>query len=80
VPFSSAANFTKTDGSFIATNVDGRPTTCSLELIGMPLTNTEVQGSLASQGSVQIAGLEAGRVPPGVEVGYGIITCWLLTI
>jgi len=63
------------DGSFIATNVDGRPTTCSLELIGMPLTNTEVQGSLASQGSVQIAGLEAGRVPPGVEVGYGIITC-----
>ncbi len=63
------------DGSFVTTNVDGRPTTCSLELIGMPLTNTEGKGSLATQGSVQLAELEAGRVPPGVEVGYGIITC-----
>jgi len=63
------------DGSFIVTNVDGRPTTCSLELIGMPLTNTVGRGSLASQGSVQRGELEAGRVPPGVEVGYGIITC-----
>jgi hypothetical protein len=68
-------NGSEWDGEFIVTNVDGRPTTCSLELIGMPLTNTEGQGSLATQGSVQLAELEAGRVPPGVEVGYGIITC-----
>ncbi len=31
------------DGTFVATNVDGCPTTCSLELIGMPLTNIEGQ-------------------------------------
>ncbi len=48
-------NGSEWDGTFIATNVDGRPTTCSLELIGMPLTNIDGQGSLASQGSVQLA-------------------------
>ena len=63
------------DGAFGVTNVDGRPTTCSLELIGMPETEFAGVGSLASLGSVAFVNLTAGRVPPGVEVGYGIITC-----
>ena len=63
------------DGAFFATNVDGRPTTCALVLIDMPDTDLEGGGSLANQGSVAFAGLEAGRDPPGVEVGYATLTC-----
>ena len=69
------ADGTEWDAVFFATNVDGRFTTCGLELIGMPLTDLDATGSLASLGSIASASVEAGRDPPGVEVGYAIITC-----
>ena len=67
----------ESDGAFFVTNVDGRPTTCTVELIGMPDTIIDGGGvvSLASQGSVALVALEASRVPPGVEVGYATLTC-----
>ncbi len=62
---------------FLATNVDGRPTTCIVKLIGMPDTMIDNGGvlSLPSQGSVALVFLEGGRVPPGVELGYATMTC-----
>ncbi len=62
---------------FLATNVEGRPTTCIVKLIGMPDTMIDNGGvlSLPSQGSVALVFLEGGRVPPGVEVGYATMTC-----
>ena len=65
------------DTVFVATNVDGRPTTCIVKPIGMPDTMIDNGGvlSLPSQGSVALVSLGAGRVPPGVEVGYATMTC-----
>ena len=62
---------------FLATNVEGRPTTCIVKLIGMPDTMIDNGGvlSLPSQGSVALVFLEGGRVPPGVELGYATMTC-----
>ena len=67
------------DGAFFATNVDGRPTTCTVQLIGMPNTIFDSGGegvlSLAIQGSAAFVGTVAERDPPGVEVGYATMTC-----
>ena len=67
------------DGGFLATNVDGRPTTCTVELIGMPNTIFDDEGEggllLAIQGSAAFVGTVADRDPPGVEIGYATMTC-----
>ena len=64
------------DTVFVATNVDGRPTTCIVQPIGMPDTGIDNGGvlSLASQGSVALVSLDIPD-PPDVEVGYATMTC-----
>jgi hypothetical protein len=63
---------------FIATNVDGRPTACTVELVDM-LPTTEIEGllSLAGQGSIAIASVDfADSVPVDIiDVGYTTMTC-----